>query len=319
MIESIKSVLSRIASILKTKADKSEIVQSDWAQTDINNKSFIRNKPVIQNRPRDFTYDYSRGFNSLDPEYWEVLKDVGNPQNIDIRISYDGHVSFRNTKNVYSEINIAFKPQLGSGEWGAFISRSGEEQRHDGGPLQIVGYNSDSHLDYNNATIFSHSSISIEGDTSPILCVTSANSPSRSKCRLAIKINLAPHKGVTFYYFRIYKMDPKDLLVDVHLLNEYERYFSTKPIPSGSDPNNYQHSNNLYVMDRDESIQLDLTRSRAENKRYSTYSYIIASPSGQITFTGATIAPDGNLLKGQGSSATIVTTPTQVILRISNV
>lgn len=44
-LENIKETIKKIAQVLKTKADKTDIVQSDWAQTDLNDKSFIKNKP----------------------------------------------------------------------------------------------------------------------------------------------------------------------------------------------------------------------------------------------------------------------------------
>lgn len=76
LLENLKKTIQKIAEVLKLKADKSEIVQSDWAQTDVNNKAFIRNKPVVLGGEPDFVNNVLVGGVELDSMIWEKTPNV---------------------------------------------------------------------------------------------------------------------------------------------------------------------------------------------------------------------------------------------------
>jgi hypothetical protein len=71
-LENIKETIKKIAQVLKTKADKTEIVQSDWAQTDINDKSFIKNKPDTSSRYPITFNNLLESVKDLDSNYWTL-------------------------------------------------------------------------------------------------------------------------------------------------------------------------------------------------------------------------------------------------------
>lgn len=76
LLENLKKTIQKIAEVLKLKADKTDIVQSDWAQTDVNNKAFIRNKPTISQSGANIYYNIVKGNFDLDKKYWEVTGDI---------------------------------------------------------------------------------------------------------------------------------------------------------------------------------------------------------------------------------------------------
>lgn len=76
LLENLKKTIQKIAEVLKLKADKTDIVQSDWAQTDVNNKAFIRNKPVVIGGENDLPYNVIFGGVELDSMFWEKTPNV---------------------------------------------------------------------------------------------------------------------------------------------------------------------------------------------------------------------------------------------------
>ena len=73
-LENIKETIKKIAQVLKTKADKTDIVQSDWAQTDVNHKAYIKNKPSQEAYSRTFK-NLIKSVNEFDSHYWYVEGD----------------------------------------------------------------------------------------------------------------------------------------------------------------------------------------------------------------------------------------------------
>lgn len=71
LLENLKKTIQNIAEVLKLKADKTDIVQSDWAQTDVNNKAFIKNKPAIGG-VSGFSYNFLKDDLELDSKYWKI-------------------------------------------------------------------------------------------------------------------------------------------------------------------------------------------------------------------------------------------------------
>lgn len=81
-LENLKETIKKIAQVLKTKADKTEIVQSDWAQTDINDKAFIKNKPGDLNTSLLKKISLTNSFFSVNE--WAISSNVRNWKQLDM-------------------------------------------------------------------------------------------------------------------------------------------------------------------------------------------------------------------------------------------
>ena len=72
LLENLKKTIQKIAEVLKLKADKADIVQSDWAQTDVNNKAFIRNKPNITDLTKSTYINLLKSTDDLSNNFWKI-------------------------------------------------------------------------------------------------------------------------------------------------------------------------------------------------------------------------------------------------------
>ena len=288
MINSIKLVLSRIAAILKTKADKSQVVQSDWAQTSLTDMSFIKNKPEMPKSTR-LHYNPILGLPKLDPQYW--LPKSGFDARLDRSNSIGTYITKVTSTSGYYVYTELLKPKV----YKYRITGTGLGA-NSGFGIRLLDTVTNSYL--------SSSDPIIKNSTPEVTGSIDLTNVNLNTTRLCIAFNLTTGDA------RITSIDIwEDVPDSDHTYSEYEY---SKIYPFIEYKPNAQDSVFLYESNNPATINL-------QTGKYSVNSYIITSPTGQVTFQNATVAPDGNILKGQGSTATVVMTPTQTILRISNI
>lgn len=103
LLENLKKTIQKIAEVLKLKADKTDIVQSDWAQTDVNNKAFIRNKPNITDLTKSTYINLLHSTDDLSSSFWKVSGNITRREirgsNAEIIIPPHGSIVIESTES----------------------------------------------------------------------------------------------------------------------------------------------------------------------------------------------------------------------------
>lgn len=309
LLENLKKTIQKIAEVLKLKADKTDIVQSDWAQTDVNNKAFIRNKPTISQSGANIYYNIVKGNFDLDKNYWTITGDISFKRFSNAIVSTEYFVSPMGTitykykgsliprgytqQNAPSSYLAKFSCVLPAGDY--YYSIFGRNERH--------------HTE-NTQTLYTED-----------ISVNPHSFDFSIRIRSSYNFNNTfPVGNISLYPLENNLYINNDYLVS----NTLNITLNTNDISFGSlfTYSTYDSNNNLYRVllggSDNNVLRLDSYLERLpENIILELY----LLGDSRVTFQGSNIksSPEGLILKKQGSYATIIKFGTNFIIRINNV
>lgn len=302
LLENLKKTIQKIAEVLKLKADKTDIVQSDWAQTDVNNKAFIRNKPNITDLTKSTYINLFNCTDDFSSRFWKLSGDI--------------HRSELHDHGLYFTIT----------PYGSLVIESKYGFRDLGECRLIIGMYPGS---YNYR---------VSGDNTWRVCDNQHNSweysrsllindstfPAGYTFKLEIKSTYQYYLGFQLSYLILYQVNSgKNVTLMPRFMNARRISYSSTNT-SLSDAVIYNTNStidiipNLYL-DYPQSITLNLDSS-TDLPEYLSVNIFMATEGGQITFTSQNIksAPEGIVMKKLGSYAVILKVGNSYIVRIHN-
>lgn len=304
LLENLKKTIQKIAEVLKLKADKTDIVQSDWAQTDVNNKAFIRNKPNITELTKSTYINLFNSPDDLSSSYWNVSGNITRKElhnhGMYFTISPSGSLIIE-SKYSYRDLGecrllIGMHP----GEYNYKVS---------GDDVWRVCDNRHSSWEFSKS-----------------LVVNNITFPAGYSFKLEIKSTYQYYLGFQLSYLILYQVNTgRNVTLMPRFMNA--RRISYSSISSSLSDAVIFNTNstldiipNLYL-DYPQSITFNLDLSAADLfPEYLSVNIFMATEGGQITFTSQNIksAPEGLVMNKLGAYAVILKVGNSYIVRIHN-
>nr|DAF55108.1 MAG TPA: hypothetical protein [Siphoviridae sp. ctDOT22] len=302
LLENLKKTIQKIAEVLKLKADKTDIVQSDWAQTDVNNKAFIRNKPNITDLTKSTYINLFNSPDDLSSSFWKVSGDITRSE------LHNHGVNF--TITPYGSLIIEYK-------YG--YRDLGESRLLLGMPPGEYNYRVSGDNIWRTCDIRSSS-----WEFSKSLIVNDTTFPAGYTFKLEIKSTYQYYLGFQLSYLILYQVNSGR---NVTLM---PRFMNARRISYSSITNNLSDAviyntnstidiiPNLYL-DYPQSITINLD-SNTNLPEYLSVKIFMATDGGQITFISPNIksAPEGLVMNKLGAYSVILKVGNSYIVRIHN-